>query len=153
MENPEISFRLHAIELTGKHLATRTSENEKIEQFNFNVRQEIKVNEKLKHLITFTDVTVSDLKSKNDTLAKISVAIVFEIMNFEIAVNKQEDGNFKILSGFDNLVNSISVSTCRGVLYKELSGTYLHKAYLPIMFSDIGGKQDEQTQVKKARKK
>lgn len=134
----QLEFRLAGIELLGKRIADRKEEEGEIkgEALHYRVNSNIRVNEERKQVIALVDVTVMEKGGEFNERAFIKVANVFEIMNFKEVVTKQDDNSFFILPELVSLINSLTIGTCRGILFKELSGTYLHKAFLPIINLD-----------------
>jgi hypothetical protein len=136
MDQPVISFKLHAIELFEKSITRRPNDVPKDQIYHFEVVQNIRVNEKFKHVLVFTHVSVFSDKEKQQKQAGISVAHVYDVLNFQETITKGEDDDYKIQPDFAKLISALSVSSCRGILYSELAGTYLHSAYLPILDMD-----------------
>ena len=44
-----------------------------------------------------------------------------------------EEKNFKLTEELKDVLNSISISTTRGVMFSTFKGTYLHNALLPVV--------------------
>ena len=71
-------------------------------------------------------------KNKKTELGSIKVSCVYYIDNlteFKSTDNKQ----FDFPNDFISTVNSISISTARGIMFSQLKGTFLHNAILPIL--------------------
>lgn len=137
MEEKKVEYRLKGIELLSKFIEERKPEIVSLsEDFHFELSSEILVKKELKQLITITTISIFESIKMEVLLAKLKVALVVEVVNFDDVALLQGEGVYKILLGFDKVLISISISTCRGILFKELSGTYLHKAFLPIINID-----------------
>jgi hypothetical protein len=101
-------------------------------QFNFNVEVESGMNraEKTVTVIVSIEITPPDQKV---ILASIKTGCQFRLSNFEeIIQTKTEEAPF-IPQTLLEAINSISISTSRGILYSQLKGTYLHTAILPVL--------------------
>lgn len=66
-----------------------------------------------------------------DPLGKAAISCVYHIVNIQQFVN--ESGKFALPEHLITMFNSISISTCRGVLFTLFRGTPLHSVILPIV--------------------
>jgi hypothetical protein len=85
-----------------------------------------------KLIFVIATVTIKSLEEKKD-VGSISVSLIFEIENFEEVVTILDEKNFKLTEALKDVLNSISISTTRGVMFSTFKGTYLHNALLPIV--------------------
>lgn len=100
--------------------------------FNFNVGVETRMNpaEQAVLVLVNIDVTTPDQKL---ILASIKTGCQFWVSNFEEIIKiKAEEAPF-IPQTLLEVINSISISTTRGILYGQFKGTFLHSAILPIL--------------------
>jgi hypothetical protein len=124
-----ISFRLKNIELLQSSLASidYVITNETVFKFNINIEHLININENWiaikPNVEIFTEV--------NDfILGKISSSLIFE---FENLTSYVVDNEVKLPSDIIIAINSISISTIRGIMFSTFKGTYLHNAFLPVI--------------------
>ena len=138
-ENIEISFRLEGIELLGKRIADRRDNKIfKHTDFHFVINTTIKVNKDARIILVVIDVNLSEVANKTIELAYMKVGCAFEIQNFDQVVVKQSGSDtYNINPMLEGLVRSLTIGTCRGLLFSELTGTYLNKALLPIVNIDV----------------
>jgi hypothetical protein len=66
-------------------------------------------------------------------LGSLAVSSIFEIANFKEVIQLNSEGLVIIPESLRNTLNSIAISTTRGVLFSEFRGTFLHGAVLPII--------------------
>ena len=63
-------------------------------------------------------------------LGKLSSSLIFEFENLASFVVDKE---VKLPSDIIIAINSISISTIRGIMFSTFKGTYLHNAFLPVI--------------------
>ncbi|MBC7426106.1 MAG: hypothetical protein H7321_06185, partial [Bacteroidia bacterium] len=66
-------------------------------------------------------------------LGEISASFIYKADDFEYAVITTTDGNLSIPDSVMDNLNSLSISTMRGIVFTTFKGTFLHNAYLPII--------------------
>ena len=69
--------------------------------------------------------------NETECIANAEIACTYQIANLSRVISENE--NEILPKEFINMLNSISVSTCRGVLYTLFRGTKLHSVILPII--------------------
>lgn len=143
MENANAQLRLTGIEILAKTIVQQKPEYN-LSIFHFNFKVENKVNKDRKVNITFCEFTIFD-ESKGNTLANFNIAVIFEIANFDEVIKQTGDHIYEIPDELDMTLKSVAISTCRGIIYSECRGTYLHNAFLPIInpFSLLSDKKEE----------
>jgi len=100
--------------------------------FNFEINVQANVDSNKKLVINTTKVKIKG--DKPDTvLGSITCACSFSVAIFEEVVTMKSETLAEINQGFTETLNSISISTTRGVMFSELKGTMLHFAFLPII--------------------
>jgi hypothetical protein len=107
----------------------------RIPVFQFELIVEAKVSEPQKIIMWITDVKIK-IDEQTTALAKFTVACIFEFLELNKLVSKNENGQYVVPVELDNLLNPIAVSTTPGFIYSELRGTYLNAAIMPVIFMD-----------------
>jgi hypothetical protein len=130
-EQIDAHLRIKAIEILDSEL-----HHPKIPDFNpqkvsFAFNLESKVNAAIRCIFIVVNINVNSEDNKL-LLAKMSVNFVFEIENFEEVI-KEKDQKFDIPEQIIHLLNTISVSTLRGIMYERFRGTFLHNFLIPII--------------------
>jgi len=125
-------IKIRGIELLNGSLSRPEHAAKKLSTFLYNVRivQDIDRNKKLVFIIVHVDI--HSVEEKKD-VGSISVSHIYELANFEEAVTILDEHNFKIPEPLNDILNSISISTTRGVMFSTYKGTFLHNAILPIV--------------------
>lgn len=100
--------------------------------FNFEVNVVANVDSNRKLVINATHVNIKGDK-QDSVLGSITCACIFSVANFEDVITMKSEALAEINEAFAETLNSISISTTRGVMFSELKGTALHYAFLPII--------------------
>jgi hypothetical protein len=99
--------------------------------FNFSIGLKHKINPENRLVIVITTIDILH-EDKETLLASLQASCIFEIKNFE---DYLIDGSQQVLFPEKHLVtlNSISISTVRGIMFSQFKGTFLHTAILPVI--------------------
>ena len=100
--------------------------------FLFNVRIIHDVTRDKKLVFVIVHVDIDSLEDKKN-VGSVAVSLIFNIDNFEEVVTMRDDQNFTLTDELKDVLNSIAISTTRGVMFSTFKGTYLHNAVLPIV--------------------
>ncbi len=127
-----VELQIKSIELLNGALQLPSTENTAVTTFNFNISIESKVDVPNKLVFVIVHVEI-----KNDdhslVLGNLSVSCIYEIVNFDVVIKIEENGKLDIPQRLIETLNSISISTTRGVMFSTFKGTFLHGAVLPII--------------------
>ena len=122
--------QLKAIELLDNSLSLPAIPNVQITNFN------ITIESKADAINKFVFVIVSvEIKNDDQTLAlgSIRVSCIYYVTNFEEMIKTNKEGLTEINPALLEIINSISISTTRGVMFSTFKGTFLHNAILPLV--------------------
>jgi len=122
-------YRLSGIELLDFHLYHENRPQIESKQYHFNINIEHKINMEKKIIFAITSINVL-YEDKKTLLGSVKVACNFEVKNLEEFAN-QEKKIFDLPKEMLISLNSECISTTRGIMFANFSGTFLHKAYLP----------------------
>ena len=130
-QSEKFTFSIKGIEILDFNLIYPPPDIKDIKTFNFNINAEQKIS--IENNILLNLITVDILNEDNVTkLGSIKVNLIFEIANFEEFIDEKTKN--LILPGEVLLVmNSLSISTTRGVMFSQFKGTHLHNAILPVI--------------------
>jgi hypothetical protein len=99
--------------------------------FNFDIKLEHKILTDSNIIAVVVTINIHN-DQKKDNLGSIMVSCIFEVPEIkEFTDNKSNTP--KLPEVFLTTVNSISLSTVRGVMFSQFRGTFLHNAILPIV--------------------
>jgi len=124
-------YKLAAIELLDIHLyqKNRPQEEGKIYHFNFNIEHKFNIEKKQIFVITTVNVLHED---KETLLGSIRVGCSFKMEDIEEYTDHKKQSVDLPKEMLSNL-NAEAISTTRGVMFANFSGTFLHRAYLPLI--------------------
>jgi hypothetical protein len=131
MEQINVNFQLKGIELLAINLNQPqiSLPLERVYNFNINIEQRINIEEKLVIVTTSIELIY---EGDNQCHASIKVSCIFlveNIQDFYSATNNQ----VKLPDQFIITLNSISLSTARGIMFSQFKGTFMHNVFLPIV--------------------
>ncbi len=127
-----IEIQLKCIELLSSNLQKHAFGAISHNSFNFNVNIETKVDDlnKLLFAIVYVEILTED---QSQVLGGISVNCIFDLKNFDELIKFESTGKHTLPQELVDIMNSISLSTTRGVMFATFKGTPLHNAFLPII--------------------
>jgi hypothetical protein len=128
-EEINLSFQIKEIQLLEVKLNQQSQPFPPQMTFHFNLTLEHRINQENKLMIVTTAIEIVH-EDKETRLGALKASCIFEVNNIEDFV---VDG--QILFTEDAMVpfDSISISTTRGLMFSQFSGTFLHNAILPIV--------------------
>jgi hypothetical protein len=128
----KVELQLKAIELLNSTLQLPIGQNTAITSFNYTINIESRADAVNKLVFVIVHV---EIKNDNQTnfLGALSVSCIFEIVNFEEVIKMEPDGKLNIPQPLIDTLNSISISTTRGIMFSTFKGTFLHNAILPVI--------------------
>lgn len=131
MEPINVNFQIKGIELLEINLKHPQIplELERTYNFNINIEQRINNDEKLVIVVTSVDL-VHEVDQQCH--ASIKTSCVFLIENFEDFL-VADTNQVNLPDQFVITLNSISLSTTRGIMFSSFKGTFMHNVYMPIV--------------------
>ena len=129
MDNNNISFKIDAIELLDYSLSGKDKEIPHEAVFNFDINIEHRFDIQNNRIIAISNFKIF-IEGIEGDVGRASISCIFNILE----MSKYIDGNdITIPSEFITTINSLSLSTSRGILFMLFRGTFLHSAILPII--------------------
>jgi len=129
MDNNNISFKIDAIELLDYSLSGKDKEIPSEAVFNFDINIEHRFDIQNNRIIAISNFKIF-IEGIEGDVGRASISCIFNILE----MSKYIDGNdITIPSEFITTINSLSLSTSRGILFMLFRGTFLHSAILPII--------------------
>lgn len=127
--NNSLSFNLKKIELIEKSLKSRKLEDNTVFKYDVLLYQHVDSINSI--IIVNPRVTIKDTNNESDVLAHFSVNFIFHVEDIKQFIDEKNE-SIKLPEMLIMTINSISISTLRGIIYSELRGTFLHHTILPI---------------------
>jgi hypothetical protein len=127
-----VDLQLKSIELLKGSISLPSVPEVSLNNFNFNISLESKADATNKILFVIVSVEIRS-EDQNHVLGSLAVSCIYSIVNFDEVVKIEADGKLDIPQPLVEILNSISISTTRGVMFSTFKGTFLHNAFLPIV--------------------
>lgn len=133
MTDSDIGFRLKNIELLEFKLnyPENPLPEKRFYDFNLSINQKLDKENKLVKAVPSVDVVMVE-GDKRTVQASIKVSCVFELQEVTPFVS-DETGEVELANRLIVSINSVAISTVRGILFSELKGTFLHGVNLPLV--------------------
>ena len=128
-----MKFQIRGVEILEMELKQPTEIFPQQITYNFNLSVEHKVSSEQKLILVLIGVKIRNKGDKANILGSILVNCIFAIENFDMVVKKIDPQKYDIPDEIIDLLNSISISTTRGVMASLFKGTFLHGAVLPVI--------------------
>jgi len=132
-KSKNINFQLKGIEILDSYLLSPPKNKRGTKEYHFNLGLEHKIANEQKVIFVLIKVEVFH-EDKKTLLGSLRTSLNFVVDNFEEIIQKK-DKNSKVIipTEFIDILNSISISTLRGMMFCIFRGTFLHNAVLPII--------------------
>lgn len=129
MHEQPVTFRIKRIETLNSSLKT-PEVREEVVTFNFeiNIRQGVNAQDRI--VLAIASVEIYSLNS-TVLLGSYEAAFSFEFEDFEDVF--PETASMEVPENLSTAINSICISTTRGLMFGAFKGTYLHNAILPLI--------------------
>ena len=127
-----VDLQMKSIELLKSSIAMPSTPEVSLTNFNFNINLESKADATNKILFVIVSVEIRSA-DQNHVLGSLAVSCIYGIPNFDDVIKIEEGGKLNIPKGLSEILNSISISTVRGIMFSSFRGTFLHNAFLPII--------------------
>lgn len=142
IKKEDVKFQIKGIELLDVHVDYPKTPLNRVVKFKFNINVEIKIINENSLIIAIVTVDILDNETANK-YGSIKVSCIYGVENFGSFINS-ETNKVIFSKQFLTIINSVSISTVRGVMFHQFRGTFLHGAILPIIdpsFLEKGEKQ------------
>lgn len=126
-----IEFQIKAIEILNSSLNEPQEKLPKVVEFQYDINLEHRISLEKDTIIVICTVSIYN-KSKDQMHGQLCASCVYHVVKLaEIA--KKESKKIQLPTQFLVTLNSISVSTMRGLMFSSFKGTFLHNAILPMI--------------------
>jgi hypothetical protein len=99
--------------------------------FHFDMKLEHKLNIENKFIAVIIYIDIFNVQ-RDAKLGSITSSCIFEIADFSDFLDPKTN-NVNLPEDFLVTINSITISTARGIMFNQFKGTFLHNAFLPIV--------------------
>lgn len=126
----DINFQIKGMELLESKLNAPKEPLPQNPFFQFDLKIEHRLHSDKKLLIVICDVSIMD-EEKSRVFGQLKGSCVFWIKNMEEYLDK--NNHLTLPAEFITTLNSISISSIRGLMFSYFRGTFLHQAILPVI--------------------
>lgn len=128
----EAPYQIRGIELHEVNFTFPAALVQEIKTFHYNINIQHRVNpeKKLVFVDTSIEILMQDKKTKLAFLKASCIYYVEAVLDFR---SKVKQDLFDLPQDLVSSLNTISISTTRGIMFAQFRGTYLHNAILPIL--------------------
>ncbi len=132
IEEINIPFQIKNIEILEVNLAFPGPMIKENNTFHYNINLQHRINQKNKLIFIDTSIEIlhQDKKTKLGFIKATCVYFVETLLDYKSDI---EEKLIDLPQAFLNTLNSISISTTRGLMFSNFRGTFLHNAVLPII--------------------
>lgn len=134
MTKKDFNFQLRNIDVIEVILKHPEKQLPKECQYNFDINIQHNITDK-DNLIVVAPTILIRINNEEIIYGKFKANIFFQVQNLDDFKN-QDNSKFDIPDPFITTLNSISISTLRGLMFLAFKGTFLHNAILPIVNPD-----------------
>lgn len=131
-EEVDFSFLLANIEVLELTISRQLKPLDPAQPVHFNIGMEHRFDIPNKVVFVASMVNIIDKPDDGVVLAKMVSSCNFLVDNLNDFIDA-DTGKVQFPEQIIVTLNSIAISTTRGILYSELKGTYLHGALLPVL--------------------
>lgn len=124
-----ISFGIEGIELLEYSIISPNNVIEPNTPFRFDMNVEHRFNIENKHIFVIVSINIF-IQNTDIKLGNSKISCIYNVLELEKYLVRDK---ISFPDVFITTLNSISLSTCRGVLFTLFRGTFLHNAILPIV--------------------
>ncbi|MBW6498128.1 MAG: hypothetical protein K0B09_07060 [Bacteroidales bacterium] len=127
----KINFQLKNIELIETCINSPQKQLDGNSVFQFDINLEHRVSVDGNNVFVICSISVLN-DTKGQVFGNIKASCIFEVKELSQFLDKKTKKH-KLPGSFILTLNSISISTLRGLMFSFFRGTYLHNAVLPII--------------------
>jgi hypothetical protein len=132
MERPAAKIVFKGLEILEKSMQRRPDEGVNITAFNFDVNVESRLNPNERSILVIVRINLKE-GGKDPNIASITTVCLYVLDNYDEVLLKNDGATYEIPADLNTLLQSVSVSTVRGIMYSEFRGTYITAAILPVI--------------------
>ena len=124
--------KLKALELIDFSMTCPQKQKSEPNEFNFKINVEHKINKERKSVFVIVSVDIIH-EDKETHLGNLKVSHNFEIPDLDKFCESSAPDKIKLPPEIIETLNSVSLSTTRGIMFSQCKGTFLHNAVLPVI--------------------
>ncbi|KHJ36878.1 hypothetical protein PBAC_29130 [Pedobacter glucosidilyticus] len=130
LEIEKVSFQIQGVELVESSFkvpANRPISEKEVFKFNLNLEHLLDPGKEILIVKTHVNILVED---SEEAVGVIKSQVIFKVLDL---VSYFQESKLNLPDIFISTLNSISISTTRGMMFSAFRGTFLHNAILPLI--------------------
>lgn len=127
----QLSFRIVTIEILESSLNPPKEPLSGTNTFQFDISLEQRINISENMIIVVCSVSILN-ENKDQRLAFLKSSCIYSVDNLR-DYSDEKSNKINLPNDFSISLNSIAISTTRGLIFSFLRGTFLHNAILPVV--------------------
>lgn len=128
----DLSFQIKGLEILDIELKQPKLQLPATNLFHYNINIQHKINPERKLVFVIVGVNVLHEDQKT-VLGTVKASCIFELENFNELAIKNDNKIISFPIETIEILNSVAISTTRGVMFTCFRGTFLHHAVLPLI--------------------
>lgn len=128
----EIPFQFTNIEIQEVNFSFPGAAMRDNKAFHYSINMQHRINHEQKMVFVDTLVDVQ-LQDKQTKVAFMKTTCIYHLESLEDYRSKTDPSRFELPQNLVTELNTISISTTRGVMFSQFRGTFLHNAILPVV--------------------
>jgi len=125
-------LQLKSIEILNETLNLPSVPDVSLHNFSFKVGITHKADTDNKLLFVIVSVEIRN-EDQIHLLGSLAVSCIYSVTGFDDVVRVKADGNLDLPQLLVEKMNTLSISTTRGIMFSAFKGTFLHNAFLPLI--------------------
>jgi hypothetical protein len=131
MTAKKINFQIRGIEISDVRLSHPENDLPQATRYNFEINLKHKIVGEDNLIIVAPTITII-YDTDQEIHGSITVNYFFQVENLG-HFKKPESDKYDLPDDFIATLNSISISTTRGIMFSQFKGTFLHNTVLPVV--------------------
>lgn len=130
LEIEKISFQIQGVELVESSFKVPTNKpisDKEVFKFNLNLEHLLDPGKEILIVKTHVNILTED---SEEAVGVIKSQVIFKVLDL---INYFQENKLNLPDVFVSTLNSISISTTRGMMFSAFRGTFLHNAILPLI--------------------
>ncbi|MEP6792872.1 MAG: hypothetical protein ABJB16_00985 [Saprospiraceae bacterium] len=127
------------IELLHSSLVSPPAISPDLTDLTYHIKFDYQIDKDKKLVFIIVNIRIDTFPAEAE-VGKLIVSHIYEIADFDHVIDIKEGDKFSLPQELTTILNDISLSTTRGVMYTNYKGTFLHHALLPVVKQKALGK-------------
>lgn len=123
---------LKGVELLHSSLVRPPANSPDLTYLKYHIKFDYQIDKEKKLVFIIVNIRIDTFPAEAE-VGKMVVSHIYEIADFDHEIKIKDGDKFSIPKELTAMLNDISISTTRGIMYSIYKGTFLHQAILPLV--------------------